>query len=285
MPDSTGLPQNSVSETLHWSGTISYPSSGGHLQGIQYYSYGNKEYYVMSGSSSKEAFLLFMDKKSNRTQTKITLMQNPMKHAGGLQIRDGYVAVGVEDNEKKDTSVVLVYPLEHPKGLEKIQPLTIERRGVEKRYTAGCVAITRYGDEVIVAVGNWDTKQIDFYTSAAGESLDFKYLCTIDPMNSVEKNIRDEWLPYQSIQLVTNTAGGLDIVGLGMKRGNEKRLVADKYLLNMTECSLSMRTRKEYELTEGWAGNAGLYQDENGQLMIISGPYVLEKTNYIEVFR
>src|SRR5688572_31606472 len=82
---------------------------GGHLQGIQSLSEGNDETLVLTASSITHSYCVIV--KNSKVVTLQKLMDAPFRHAGGCQITDGKVAVGIEDNISKDKSKVVVFNL------------------------------------------------------------------------------------------------------------------------------------------------------------------------------
>ena len=88
------------------------PQTGGHLQGVQIFESKQKEYIAVSGSSDSYAYYFVAEK----TQDSIfelkyirKIWDKPMKHAGGFQVAHSFLVVGVEDNEKKDSSLLVIY--------------------------------------------------------------------------------------------------------------------------------------------------------------------------------
>lgn len=70
------------------------------------------------------------------------------------------MAIEIEDNHLKDKSKMHIYEINNPHS----EPLQIiQRTGKAKRVTAGCVGIIEIENHILVVVGNWDTKHLDFY--------------------------------------------------------------------------------------------------------------------------
>ncbi|XOV94241.1 MAG: hypothetical protein ACFHWX_05955 [Bacteroidota bacterium] len=179
-------------------------SSGGHLQGIQLYENAGKDYFFWSGSSSKYGYLAVADQKEVRRLHK--LEYKPLKHAGGFQISDSWLAVGVEDNEARNTSRIHIYKLEKPFAKSLNLMGIIERTGEWERATAGAVAIYEADDSILILVGDWSNRHIDFYRGDKinpGGLMEFKKTGELE----METCSKDGWIdptpwPYQNINLI-----------------------------------------------------------------------------------
>jgi hypothetical protein len=160
---------DSKPEIISYSNTLEINNSGGHLQGIQSIQNNDGKYFVLSGSSdSYSYFAVVKQGDKNEVISVNKLMDKPFKHAGGFQIFQNYMAVGIEDNDAKDKSKVCIYDISNPEKPAGKPVAVIERAGEPKRSTAGCVGITKHKDQILLAVGDWDTKNIDFYSCKSG---------------------------------------------------------------------------------------------------------------------
>ena len=138
---------------------------GGHLQGIQFIQNNTNKYALLSGSSDSYSYYSVIKLGTESEVISVNkLMGKPFKHAGGFQIFQNYLAVGIEDNSKKDKSKVCIYDISDPENPSTKPLAIIEREGKPLRSTAGCVGITKYKNNALLAVGDWDTKHIDFYS-------------------------------------------------------------------------------------------------------------------------
>lgn len=90
------------------------------------------------------------------------LMTDPFRHAGGFQIFDHFLAIGIEDNHLRTSSKVKVYDVA-AKNVWNEPLYTIELQGSFEKPTAGAVGIAPYKKEMLLAVANWDCQNIDFY--------------------------------------------------------------------------------------------------------------------------
>ncbi|WP_114751812.1 hypothetical protein [Pleomorphovibrio marinus] len=288
-------------------------NEGGHLQGIQYYNSNGNPMVYLSGSSDQIAYLLKGEIQPNHIQklTTDTLMVNPYRHAGGFQIFNHYLAIGIEDNHLRDKSKILIYDLASAEPWEN--PIyTIYRAGEKERVTAGAVGIVEFKNEILLAVGNWDAKEIDFYACDARAFYknqgEFYFKGTF---SSVERG-NYEWLSYQNVNLFSEKES-LYLVGLA--RDEEGFHVADLFGLQFTEDELSKVTfsitasnasggSKPLEHTQGkkvelvkiasrnfhceegadFKAGAGMFFQE-GKLGLLASPYQAEKGSKINLFR
>jgi hypothetical protein len=100
---------SSEPEVIILSNEINEPSIGGHFQGVQVLQQNGTQKIFISGSSQSKAYLLQADLTSKKTDKLITLMNEPFRHAGGFQVSEPYLAVGIEDNILKTYSKVSLY--------------------------------------------------------------------------------------------------------------------------------------------------------------------------------
>ena len=169
------------------------PTDGGHLQGVQVIEKNGNEKLLISGSSFTQAYILQVDLTSRSTDRLIPLMKEPFRHAGGIQVSVGYIVVGIEDNFAKTSSKVCLYSY-FDADLYNAQPIiTINRKGVVKRHTAGATGLLAIDNGYLVVVSNWDSRNWDFYH--------------IDLERNEQKIIEsfvapDDWAAYQSINLI-----------------------------------------------------------------------------------
>lgn len=221
---------------------LTFDQSGGHLQGIQIYRHENQEYVFMSGSSSEVAFMALAKIGASPEVTRIdTLYAAPYRHAGGFQIMDHYLAVGIEDNLLRTSSRVAIYDLRpfRKTGLKPIH--IIKRDGKYERLTAGAVGIARVEDLIYLVVANWDSKHLDWYrcTTEAFEKgkNHFRKVgnLTMGEVNRSKWSDSD-WLSYQNINLVSEPGGSLYLAGFGTTSDGQN--VADLYRVMINEESI-----------------------------------------------
>lgn len=224
---------SNIPVSIRYSSNLEINNKGGHLQGIQRFENNDGEYFFFTGSSEKYAYCTVLETANNKIISVNKLYDKPFKHAGGFQIFENFMAVGIEDNDKKDKSKVCIYDISKPE--ENFgEPITIiERLGTPFRNTAGCVGITKIKNKYLVAVGDWDTKNIDFYwfdPQNLTEKITGK-ICSIE-IEKITKTdwINNEWNAYQNINLFCIN-DKLYLTGLGQNSKSED--IAD--LFEVTE--------------------------------------------------
>lgn len=184
--------------------------SGGHLQGVQLFN----GTLVVSGSSNKYGYLaLFQLLKGDFRYLGIKkLAGKPLNHAGGFQVAENWLAVGLENTKSKSTSVVQIIDVSSFENFSKPPVYTLERKGEAKRSTAGAVALLKRNDHFLLAVGSWGSSVIDFYksnhTDPNKEDFDFELWTSWDSREAKRK----EWTSkpygsYQSLQLSEDSTG------------------------------------------------------------------------------
>ncbi|SOE20139.1 hypothetical protein SAMN06298216_0639 [Spirosomataceae bacterium TFI 002] len=180
-------------ETIFINNELKVPTEGGHLQGVQVVIINGREKLLVSGSSLSQAYILQADLAVKSTERLIILKENPYRHAGGFQVSEPFLAVGIEDNYLKTDAKVCVYNFLES-NLNIPQPnFVIDRVGEPKEKTAGSTGIIADGNNFLIVVSNWDSRNWDFYVfdPDKGES---QILESFTAPN--------EWPSYQSINLV-----------------------------------------------------------------------------------
>lgn len=278
-------------KVISYSNPLEINNSGGHLQGIQTIENNAGKYIILSGSSASYSYSAVVKQGNKNEMISVNkLMDKPLKHAGGFQVFQNYMAVGIEDNDAKDKSKVCIYDISNPEKPAVNPVAVIERAGETKRSTAGCVGITKYSDQILLAVGDWDTKNIDFYSCKSAEfpkghfelffSLNTE---TISKENWIDKN----WFAYQNINLFSTVENELVLIGLGQNNKNEN--VADLFKLKEDgggKLSITKTTSKTFntEKEVSFKAGAGAVIDKNGRLEIIACGYNAEEVSYLNYF-
>ena len=154
------------------------------------------------------------------------ILDKPFKHAGGFQIHKNLMAIGVEDNDKKNTSKVLIFHIENPER-PPVKPLAIiDRLGTYKRATSGCVGLTIIQGKVLVVVGDWDTEHLDFYLVDEekllneGATLELEYSINSKDLDKASWS-DPAWLSYQNINLLLDQNGSLYLAGFASNSKDE----------------------------------------------------------------
>ena len=103
---------------ISFSNSMEINNNGGHLQGVQLIKDDSLNYAILSGSSDSYSYYSVVKLGvENEVISVNKLMDKPFKHAGGIQIFQNYMAVGIEDNSKKDKSKVCIYDISDPENL------------------------------------------------------------------------------------------------------------------------------------------------------------------------
>lgn len=281
---------NSYPEIISFSNQLQLNNNGGHLQGIQFYQVNNRNYWILSGSSVTEAYLAVIAQGENNEVISVKkLMDKPFKHAGGFQVFQNYLAVGIEDNDAKDKSKVCIYDISKPENIDTKPLNVIEREGNPLRTTAGCVGITRYKNKIILAVGDWDSKNIDFYTCNSDQfpHSDFKLSGSVNTENLSKKNWIDEnWFPYQNINLLSTSRDELYLIGMGQNQKNEN--ITDLYRLTESQGSFGfVKTASEIfdcQQEVSLKAGAGIVTNNNSNFGIIACGYNIHEISYLNYF-
>jgi hypothetical protein len=229
-------------------GEIDVPP-GGHLQGIQmrFDAARNRRLAFLSHDSATVAYLLIVAFPADLGDTGTVVhlhafpgdaQSPPLRHAGGIQLLDNVLVVGLEDNQQKTRSEIQFWDVATPEKLVRIDHLTIRRAGEPKDKTAGAVGIVRRANDHLLAVANWDSRAIDFYASNGKSLADpacrFAFLVRWQDATA-EKSA---WRPdpvfgaYQAVNLVSDADQNLFLIGFHTAR--EKDFV-DLFALDMSQ--------------------------------------------------
>ncbi len=191
--------------------------SGGHLQGIQSIS---DSTLIITASSGSFSYYLAAKPGATSNDWQISKLQKitpkPFRHAGGCQVNEGRLIVGVEDNVAKNKSEIIMISFND--SLHEIsRHIIAHRQGVVKRSTAGAVGFTKTKTaQTLVAVGDWDSRNIDFYISRnAADTL-------FDSLTTFHAPVSQKWCSYQAINLLTDTAGNIYLIGFGLDGLNNR---------------------------------------------------------------
>ena len=261
--------------------------NGGHLQGVQLF----QGTLIISGSSKAFGYLAIFQLLGEdfRFVGIKKLAADPYNHAGGFQVCENWLAVGVEDPVGKRSSIIQLIDVSSFEKLSGPPVYTLKRKGEYKRSTAGAVALIKRGDHFLLAVGSWDSTVIDFYTSNHTDPYaeDFKF----EPWTSWDSREakRKDWIDrdynsYQSLQL-TEDSTGVYITGFARNNGTNTADVfqlktdADPYTLMQKVATYSVQCRGDVTFRNG----AGLTNFE-GKPSIIAVGHDLNPTANIQIF-
>lgn len=275
------------SRTMVLKNDLTFPADGGHLQGIQRH---GESTLFMSGSAETISYMVSADLSGEQTIAIDTLMNSPFRHAGGFQVFGHYLAVGIEDNQKRTVSVIRIYDL-NARNPWADPIYTVQRTGAFERVTAGAVGLTAYRQQIWLLVANWDSKNLDVYTCPEGEfyrgTADFKLEISIDTGTEPRSSWSDpNWYSYQNINLFTDQKDQLYLVGT-TKIHNEKQ-VADLYQLDVSSSPARIHKLSSKRFYPGetvdFKAAAGFVLTEDGGLELLAAPYQLGNETRIEVF-
>ena len=266
-------------------------NNGGHLQGIQVYNYNKEEYIYWSGSSDTYGYLAIGKSGSTNKVLKLhTLMHRPYKHAGGFQIDKNWLAIGIEDNEAKNKSKVQIYHLNNPLESLNDPVATISRSGAAMRSTAGCTAIKQLKKELLVIVGDWGTRHLDFYKAALNdqEKINFDKVFEINT-DHLNKNhwVNTSWWAYQNINLIEIQD---NLYLFGFATNHLKEDLIDVFRLHVypdnkySLTKIDTRTFKGSDNTQ-FRWGAGLSFNNEDQLTIYSCSRTINEKTFVSVFR
>lgn len=260
---------------------------GGHLQGVQLFN----GTLVVSGSSKEFGYLAIFQLISGdfRFIGIKKLAADPYNHAGGFQVAENWLAIGIEDPVGKRSSIIQLIDVSSYEKLSKAPVYTLKRQGEYKRSTAGAVALLKRDGHFLLAVGSWDSTVIDFYTSNHTNPYaeDFKF----EPWTSWDSREakRKDWIDhnynsYQSLQLTEDTTG---IYVTGFARSGSKNLAdvfklnidADPYTLVQKVGTYSVQCRGDVTFRNG-AGLATYHELRS----IVAVGHNLTPTTNIEIF-
>lgn len=183
-------------EIIHINNAIEVPTEKGHFQGVQVISEEGNEKLLISGSSLSTAYMLQVDLATQKTDKLIPLMEAPFRHAGGIQVSEPYVIVGIEDNFIKTVSKVCLYNYHDADLLKAATNMTIDRQGEAEKQTSGATGLLALETSYLAVVSNWDSRNWDFYH--------------IDPDKNEQKLLEsfaapDDWAGYQAINLIKDS--------------------------------------------------------------------------------
>ncbi len=230
-------------------GDLSVPS-GGHLQGIQKATIAGEPFAILSGSAARESYLALISLADSPGQVTAIkpLMSRPFKHAGGFQVCGDYLAVGIEDDNTKDTSRIWILSLSELLKSARPKPvIEIKRQGQYKRATAGAVGMAKVAGRHVLCVGTWDSATIDIYRSS-GKPLNDP-TCAFSPFETwdLKQADRSEWsgrdfASYQNLNLVVGVKDQVFLIGFARTGGAD---VADVFALDLgTSTSGARRLQK-----------------------------------------
>ncbi|MHC4326555.1 MAG: hypothetical protein ACYSWW_00355 [Planctomycetota bacterium] len=254
---------------------------GGHFQGIQQAMIRGEQFAIISGSSDSDSYLVLasIEDSAGRIVALKRLLPRPFKHAGGFQVIGDYLAVGIEDNDAKDSSKIWILELSQLLGPGRLKPIVeIERRGAYKCATAGAVGFAKARGRHLLFVAAWDSATIDIYRSNGKALHEPNFAFKLRETWQADKADRSDWFDqyyaaYQSINLVVDRNDRVFMVGFGkMDAAN----VMDTFEVKLEE---SVPTAKRFEKLgrrilgcrkTSFRSGSGLVITDSGVLTVLS---------------
>ena len=245
---------------------------------------------MLSGSSSSYSYYSIIKTGKQNTVISVNkLLNKPFKHAGGFQINNNLMAIGIEDNEAKDKSKVYVFRIDDPENPPK-KPLTIiERTGNPKRATAGSIGIGEVNNTILVVVGDWDSEHLDFYTIDKEKPKKATLIYSLDS-KEVDKSgwIDENYLSYQNLNLIQDDNSTMYLIGMTSNMSGEN--VLDLYELKTKNFS-SFELKKIYsrkfppndQTTFRWG--SGVYLDKDGAVTIMVCSEHIQDDSIIHIYQ
>lgn len=151
-----------------------------------------------------------------------------------------------------------------------------KREGAYERSTAGATGITQLQKgKYLIAVADWDSKNIDFYE---GSDAQFDSIGTYHAPNT------GYWCAYQNINLLTDTAGNLFMIGLG-KQGTNNRADLFSIQFNNIQPQLTLLSTRNFNCKGGASFRyaAGIFTAMDG-IGIITSQRNLRKRTCVNLF-
>ncbi len=251
---------------------------GGHLQGVQAWQQNGKEWLLVTASSAHYSYYAQAELKPKAHVIRLQRLLNaPYRHAGGCQLFDGKLAVGVEDNFSKDKSQVLFVDIGDTAFTANAQKI-IERSGTYKRSTAGATGFTAFNNGYLIAVADWNARNIDFYFSKSILPVQFDSIATYHVPNT------ERWWAYQNINLLTDSSGKIFLIGFGKKKGKNG---ADLYQLRFQNGAVKMEaiSTRYFKCRKGVSFRYGAgCEVSDKHLLLYSCQRRLKKKNVVNVF-
>ncbi len=200
----------SGSETFEVAVPVDAELNGGHLQGVQH----RNGTVIVSGSSAQFGYLALFQKMGNGFRFVGTkkLARSPFDHAGGFQLADNWLAIGIEDPASRRESVIQLIDVSSFETFSAPPVFSLKRTGEPKLSTSGAVALIKRTNHFLLAVGSWDCTTIDFYVSNGTDpyaaDFTFEKWTNWDSREAIRKDWIDKELgSYQNLQFTEDTTG------------------------------------------------------------------------------
>ena len=272
---------SSQPQVLHIkNGSVKIPA-GGHLQGIQCL---NDSAVIITASSASYSYYLIAQLNKRTGEGKIKRLQkiadSPYRHAGGCQVNNDTMMVGIEDNRAKDKSQIVMVSF-NDSSRQNNSHITLRRQGLEKRSTAGAVGFTKtHTGQYLVAVGDWDSRNIDyFYISRKGDDT------LLDSITTFHAPDNAKWCSYQAINLVIDS-DRFFMIGFCLD-GISNRADLFEVIAHKEATYLRLISTRNFKCKGGasFRYGSGIYVTPDGKLSIYSCGRNVSSHTPINIFR
>ncbi|REK11176.1 MAG: hypothetical protein DWQ37_14685 [Planctomycetota bacterium] len=215
--------------------------------------------------------------------------QPPLRHAGGIQVVDEVLVVGVEDNQDKTRSEIQFWSVATPILPAPLEHLTIPRSGAPKDKTAGGVGLVAHAGGHVVAVANWDSRAVDFYTSNGKPLADKECRFSFTKRWQDASAEKVHWQPdrsfgsYQAVNLVADTDDKVYLIGFDTAFPNSDLVELFAVDLAQPAARLLQKVashRVELEADNHFRSGGGIWIDE-GRLAWLATPRNVSATTRI----
>lgn len=214
----------------------------------------------------------------------------PLRHAGGFQVVDEILAVGLEDNQDRLRSEVQFWDLRDPSRPRQLTHLTVRREGDRPGdMTAGAVGLLIRENDALLCVANWDAAALDFYRSNGQPPRDAACRFTHVGRWKESGTDRQAWRPdeiwrsYQSVNLLSGEPGKPQLLGFAGEAGNSVLDVFTIELsgggLNLTKTATSPHRFAHQSFN--WAGGAIVEEDNRAPRLMASEHDIKEATRVV----
>jgi hypothetical protein len=275
---------------------------GGHIQGIQFRfdAHAKRHLAFISHDSQTVGYLVVVEFPEDLTREGRAIhverfpsdgRQPPLRHAGGIQLVDDVLAVGLEDNQQKTRSEVQFWNVGIPTKPRQLSHLTVRRAGAPKEKTAGAVGLVKRGGDYLLAVANWDSRAIDFYVSSGKPLADRE--CHFEPKArwQVDQADKSQWRPdqefaaYQAVNLFADAAGNAFLSGFASTPAGAD--VVDLFALELNDEPKSLLRkvyRKQMTLADDnhFRYGGGLWIHD-GRLAVLASPRTFARSTRINL--
>jgi hypothetical protein len=272
---------NDKPQVLHLKKNAFKIPAGGHLQGIQCLGGNN---IVITASSDSYSYYLTGQLSDETGKGEITslhkIADSPYRHAGGCQVSGNKLVVGIEDNQEKDKSQIVMISFDESTK-QNGRRVIARRQGSVKRSTAGAVGFTKtFTGQCLIAAGDWDSRNIDFYISRKGNDT------LLDSITTFHVPDYAKWPSYQALNLLIDSAGNIYLIGFALDGFNN---LADLFRVEFKDekTNLVLCNTRNFKC-RGGAGfryGSGIYVTPDGRLTIYSCGRNATQRTPINIFR